>query len=104
MNDLAETGRRLAESMAELERLVASAKTAVRERLASFLDEGEPAIFKAEAAKILGYSVPTLEREMRKKNPPPHYKDTGRVTFYTSELRAYKAIYRVGTVPKSSQL
>ncbi len=98
---LEQIGHDLAKRMAELDQLLDAANASVRDRIAKFILQGEPAIGKREASAILGYkSTRTLDAKLRAKNPPPHYIDGSRITFYASELRAWKKIYLVGRLPE----
>lgn len=103
MSGLAAVFHDMAAKAAEFDTLLAGARQAVEQRTADFVKAGEPAIGKDAAAAIMGYSVPTLERRLAEKNPPPHYKDSGKITFFASELRAYKAHWRIGIVPSANQ-
>lgn len=103
MSQLATVFQDIVAKAAEFDTLLDGARKAVEQRTADFVKAGEPAIGKEAAAAIMGYSVPTLERRLTEKNPPPHYKDSGKITFYASELRAYKAHWRIGIVPASGQ-
>lgn len=102
MTGLAQQVSAIVEKATELEALLDSARERVLRRTRDFEAAAEPAIGKPEAAKILGCSVSTLERRLADKNPPPHYKDGGKVTFYASELRHYKSAYRVGKIENHS--
>ncbi len=100
MSEITQIGQRLAVSLDELDALLSNAKNVVQYRLQNF--EVEPGIGKAEASAILGCSVSTLEKRLVKTNPPPHYKDSGKVTFYASELRAWRSRYRIGRIPNQA--
>lgn len=102
--NLSEIGATLETRLKELDELVGTATMAVRKRISNFVEMGEPAIGKKEAASILGYkSTRTLDAKLKLKNPPPHYIDGSRVTFYASELRAWKRIYLVGRLPGGNE-
>lgn len=102
MTELAQTVSSIVEKAIELEHLLDSTREIVLRRTRAFEEAAEPAIGKSDAAAVLGCSVSTLERRLAEKNPPPHYKDGGKVTFYASELRKYKSAYRVGKIENHS--
>lgn len=95
-------GIEMTRKLAELEALIESAKSIVRTRLAQVEAAAEESIGKEEARKIIGCCRRTLDAKLKSKNPPPHYIEGGKITFYATELRAWKNPYRVGKIPNQS--
>lgn len=85
-------------SLRELDAAIAAARERVALSSDRAAEAAEPFIGKEDAAVFLNMSVSTLERRMSEKFGPPRYTDGGKTTFLRSELKRWRAKWRVGAV------